>query len=99
MRKLVFRSFNQIRHKLGCAAKENGLGPDILDLGSGRIGLISCAVTAQVICIFVFAYAKVRFSLITACMQIEHFKSEHLSAYLLTELQEYTKKENLAWSI
>ena len=39
------------------------------------------------------------FSLITACMQIEHFQSEHLSAYLLAELQEYTKKENMVWSI
>ena len=28
--------------------------------------LISCAVTAQLICVFVFAYAKIRFSHVAA---------------------------------
>ena len=53
-------------------AKEDGWRLEIPDLGSRGIvlhiyraktmALISCAVTMQIVCTFVFAYAKSRFS-------------------------------------
>ena len=50
-----------------CTATEDGLKLEISDLESSiRVGktkaLISYAVTAKLICVFVFAYAKSRFS-------------------------------------
>ena len=71
MRKPFFRVSDQVRHKLGCTATEDNKRLEILDLGKTVIVLsyvvktkaqISCAVTAQLICVFVFAYAKRRFS-------------------------------------
>ena len=56
---------------MGCTATEGGKRVAISDLGSRGIVLsnvaktkmlISCAVSAQLICAFVFVYAKSRFS-------------------------------------
>ena len=68
MRKLVFGVSNQVRHKPPCTASEY----EISDLESRGIALstyvgktkalITFVVTAQLICAFVFAYAKSRFS-------------------------------------
>ena len=65
VRKPVFRVSDQVRHKPVCAATEDGLRLQISDLGSRGIvlsverkALISFVVTAKLICIFVFAYAK-----------------------------------------
>ena len=73
MRKPVFRVSNQVRHKPGCTATEDGLRHEIFGFRKKRDcticvvktnALISCAcVTAQLICVFLFAYArKKRFS-------------------------------------
>ena len=66
MRKPVFGVSDQVRHKPGCTTTEDAERLEISDLGSRGIAktkaLISCAVTAQLICVFVFAYAKSRFS-------------------------------------
>ena len=70
VRKLVFGVSDRIRHKPGCTATEDGQRLEIPYLGSRGIvlsvvktkALISFAVTAKLICIFVFAYAKSRFS-------------------------------------
>ena len=61
---------DQLRHKPGCAVTEDGKRLEISDLG--RMGLyyrvattkelISFAVTAKLICAFVFAYAECWFS-------------------------------------
>ena len=70
-RKPVFGVSDQVRHKYGCTATEDGYRLEISDLGSRRNVLsvylktkvlISCVVSAQLICSFVFAYAKSRFS-------------------------------------
>ena len=74
MRKPVFGVSDQVPHKPGCTATEDGQRLQILDLGSRGIVLfvtkskvlISCTVTVQLICIFGFAYAKSRFSHDTA---------------------------------
>ena len=66
MRKPVFGVSDQ--EKPGCTA--DGLSLEISDLDCRVLyiriaktkALISCAVTAQLICVFVFAYAKIRFS-------------------------------------
>ena len=60
--KTCFRGF---RHKPGCKAIENGQSLEFSDIGCSDIvlsTLISCAVSAQLICALVFAYAKKRFS-------------------------------------
>ena len=68
-RKPVFWVFDQVRHKLGCTSTEDVKRLEISDLESRGIvlsmvrktkALISCAVNAQLICVFVFAYAKSR---------------------------------------
>ena len=60
-----------VRHKPGCTATGDGYRLEILDLESRRIVLsmkrktkaqISFAVTAKLICVFVFTYAKCLFS-------------------------------------
>ena len=70
MRKLVFGVYNQVRHKPACTVTEDNWRLEVSDLGSGgtvlsvkqkKKTLISCAFTAQLICVFVFAYAKSRF--------------------------------------
>ena len=67
MRNPVFRVSDQVRHKSGCTAAEDCYWLEILDLGRGTIyvaktkALISCTVTAQLICAFVFTYAKIGF--------------------------------------
>ena len=71
MRKPVFEVSCQVRHKPGCTATEDGQRLEISDLGSYERdctiyvakskALISFAVTAKVICVFVFAYAKTWF--------------------------------------
>ena len=72
LRKPVFGVADQVRHKPVCTATEDGERLEISDLESRGIvesmyiaktkALISWAVTAQLICSFVFAYAKSRFS-------------------------------------
>ena len=68
LRKPVFGVSDQIRHKPDCTAAEDSQRLEILDLGSRGIVLSikrkrrRWAVTAQLICAFVFAYAKSRFS-------------------------------------
>ena len=52
---------DQVRHKPVCAAIEEIL--DLRRIGAAKTkALISCAVTAQLICGFVFAYANCWFS-------------------------------------
>ena len=77
---------DQDRHKRGCTATEDWQWPVISDLGSREIictiyeaktkALINCTVTAQLICSFVFAHAKGRFSRDAA--QTYLFDSVHL---------------------
>ena len=70
MRKLVFRVYDLVQHKPGCAGTEDGERIEILYLGrrdctscvAKTKALISLAVTAKVISASVFAYAKSRFS-------------------------------------
>ena len=67
MRKPVFGVSDQVQYKPGCTATEDGYMLEISNLESRGIvlsvyALISCAVTAQLICVFVFAFAKSRFS-------------------------------------
>ena len=66
LKKTVFVVSDQVRHKPCCTASEDGQSLEILDLGSRGMAetkaLISCAVTAQLVCVSVFAYAKSRFS-------------------------------------
>ena len=52
MRKPVFGVSDQVPHKPGCTATEDGQRLEISDLGRRGIAL----------CVFVFAYAKSRFS-------------------------------------
>ena len=71
LRKPVFGVSDQVRHKPGCTTTENGWRLEILGIKKKRDctihiaktkALISCAVTPQLICVFVFACAKIRFS-------------------------------------
>ena len=56
---------NQVRHKPGCTATEDGYMLEkrycIIRVAKTK-ALISFAVTAKLICVFVFAYAKCWFS-------------------------------------
>ena len=63
MRKPVFGVSDQVRHKPGCSIKD-GLRKwrDCTIRVAKTKALISFAVTAKLICVFVFAYAKSRFS-------------------------------------
>ena len=58
MRKPVFGVFNQVGHKLGCTATEDGI---VTIYVVKKKMLMSCRVTMQMICAFVFVYAKSRF--------------------------------------
>ena len=67
MRKQVFGVSDQVPHRPGCTTTQDGWRLEISDLESRGIvaktkGLISFAVTAKLICGFVFAYAKSWFS-------------------------------------
>ena len=55
VKKLVFRVFDLVRHKPGCTIKEDGSRCEISYLGSRGIVLL-------LIWVFVFAFAKSRFS-------------------------------------
>ena len=70
-RKTVFRTFYQVRHKPSCTATEDSKRLEIFHLGSRKDctirevktkALSSLTVTAELICAFVFAYAKSWFS-------------------------------------
>ena len=69
-RKSIYMVSDQVRHKLRCTAMEDCNKLEILDLGRRRIVLfvvktkvlISCEVTVQLICGFVYTYAKSSFS-------------------------------------
>ena len=70
-RKPVFGVSDQVLHKAGCPTTKEGYRLENFGLRKKRgctmyaakiKALISCAVTAQLICAFVFAYAKSRFS-------------------------------------
>ena len=56
MRKPVFGVSDQVRHKPGCTASEDGDRLEFSDLGSIEITAV------QLICAFVFTLAKSRFS-------------------------------------
>ena len=63
VRKPVFWVSDLVRHKLGCAITEYGKRLEISDLGRRGINCtIQVAKTKALICFFVFAYAKKRFS-------------------------------------
>ena len=64
MRKLFFRLWDQVGHKPGRAVKFRTWGKkrDCNTYIAKTKALISCAVTAQLICTLVFVYAKSRFS-------------------------------------
>ena len=61
-RKPVIGFSDHVRHKPGCTTTEDRQRLEIFDLGSGGIVLSMYAVTAQLICVFVFAYGKSQFS-------------------------------------
>ena len=69
MRKPILGVPEQVRHKPVCTTTEDGWRLEISDLGSGEMyypvaktkALISCTVTAKLICVFLFAYAKSKF--------------------------------------
>ena len=67
-RKPVVRVSDYLQHKRGCITIEDGYRLDIFKVMDFTIyevktkALISCTVTAQLICAFVFAYARRRFS-------------------------------------
>ena len=64
VRKPVLRDSNQVRHNGTVQFQRKARG--FLNIGSRGIALslllISCAITAQLICAFVFAFAKSRYS-------------------------------------
>ena len=68
MRKPVFAVSNYVRHKPGCTTTEDGKRLEISDLESKGIYLVKrkalfcLAITGQISCALVFAYAKSRFS-------------------------------------
>ena len=66
VRKPIFGVSDQVGHKPDCAATEDGFGfrkkRDCTICVAKTKALIRCAVTAQLICGFVFAYAKSRVS-------------------------------------
>ena len=70
MRKIAFWVSHEVGHKPGCTATEDGQRLGTSDRGSRGIvlyvaktnALISCQLTTQLICAFVFAYAKTRLS-------------------------------------
>ena len=71
VRKPVFGVSDQVRHKPGCTGDTRWLEArnfvfrkkrDCTIYVAKTKALISCAVTAQLICAFVFVYAKSRFS-------------------------------------
>ena len=72
-----------VRHKPGCTATENGYRLEISDLETRGIvlsgyvaktkALISFAVTAKLICVFVFAYVKRWFSDDASHLLSSHF--------------------------
>ena len=71
IRKAVFWVSDQVLQKPCCAAKEDGWKLENFGLRKKRKytinvaktkALISCAVNVQLICVFVFAYAKSKFS-------------------------------------
>ena len=71
MRKPTIWVSDQVRHKPACTVTEDGWRLEILDLESRGIvaktkALISFAVTAKLICAFVFAYADCWFSHVAA---------------------------------
>ena len=77
-RKPAFGVSDEVRHIPGCTATEDDLKLEIWDLGSrGKVlantkALISFAVSAKLIWVFVFAYAKSRFSHNEAHNQLLH---------------------------
>ena len=71
VRKLVFGASDLVWHKLACTFSKESENLEILSISRGGIvllsvaeikALISFAVTAKLICVFVFAYAKIQFS-------------------------------------
>ena len=88
MRKSVFRVSDQVQHKPGCTAKEDGCRLEISGDCTIRVAktkaLISFAVTAKLICVFVFPYAKCWFSHDAAHLYFKH-------AFLTTKLNKKTE--------
>ena len=69
----------------GCLTKEDGYRLEISGLGSTGVektkALISCAVTTQLICTFVFAFAKCRFSHDMAQMDQSLYVGTNINTY------------------
>ena len=96
VRKPVFRVSDQVRHKPGCTATEDGWRLEISDLGSRGIdctirvaktkALISFAVTAKLIWVFVFAYAKSRFSHNEAQVMTRNWSNQNSNPDLKTKM-------------
>ena len=86
MRKPVFGVSDQVPHKPGCTATEDGYRLEISDLGSIRVAktkaLISFEVTAKLICVFVFAYAKNRFSHDVSQLRVTQWFSRYVDYWL-----------------
>ena len=58
MRKPVFGSSDLVRHKLACTVPDEDYKLESLDVSRGEIVLSVFAITAKLICVFVFALAK-----------------------------------------
>ena len=75
MRKPVFRVYDQVQHKPGCAVTEDSeknKGDCTIYVAETK-ALISCTVNTQLICVFVFAYAEIWFSHDAAHMYHTHW--------------------------
>ena len=85
VRKPAFGVTDQLPHKWGCKSTE--------DCHVGKTKkLISCAVTVQLICACVLAYAKKRFSHVTAQFVLLPQISGGLKPYFRLLTQRYTKR-------
>ena len=94
MRKSVFGVSDQVRHKPGCTAAEDGWRLEILDLGSGGDCTIRVAKTKALISVFVFAYAKSRFS--HSAAQLILFNSNSYILFITDQAQNILKFNYIA---
>ena len=92
MRKPVFGVSDQVRHKPGCAAKEDSKRLEISDLE--RSGIV---LSAQLIFVFVFAYAKSRFSHDEA--QIYMMSQAYRKSNIMIIIQLYRKTLRATWNV
>ena len=106
VRKPVFGASDQVRHKPDCAATEDGFGfrkkRDCTICVTKTKALIRCAVTAQLICGFVFTYAKSRFShneaqimYMLSCKSLSH----SVMCYMFQVIWRISHKQRLCYPI